>query len=54
MLNARANGEIAGNVAAQGEQRAGRLARGHYENFNIAAFFLPKRLRQDIFNIYAF
>ena len=37
-----------------GELRSEKLARGHYENFSIAALFLPKRLRQDLFNIYAF
>ena len=31
-----------------------RLARGHYENFSVATWFLPKRLRQHFFNIYAY
>jgi len=39
---------IEGELVSQG------LAHRHYENFNIAAFFLPKRLKQDIYNIYAF
>jgi squalene synthase HpnC len=31
-----------------------RLARNHYENFSVATWFLPKRLRQHFFNIYAY
>ena len=31
-----------------------RLARSHYENFFVATWFLPKRLRQHFFNIYAY
>ena len=31
-----------------------RLARTHYENFSVATWFLPKRLRQHFFNIYAY
>lgn len=31
-----------------------RLAVGHYENFSIASFFLPKSLRQHFFNVYAY
>src|SRR5579863_8426007 len=31
-----------------------RLARTHYENFSVATWFLPKRLRQDFFNVYAY
>jgi squalene synthase HpnC len=30
------------------------LARGHYENFSVATWFLPQRLRQDFFNVYAY
>lgn len=30
------------------------LARSHYENFSVASWFLPKRLRQHFFNVYAF
>ena len=51
--DARANA-VAGSITLHGELRSKELARGHYENFSIAAFFLPKRLRQDLFNIYAF
>jgi len=31
-----------------------RLARSHYENFSVASWFLPRRLRQHFFNIYAY
>src|ERR1700727_1817663 len=30
-----------------------RLARTHYENFSVATWFLPKKLRQDFLNVYA-
>jgi len=31
-----------------------RLARTHYENFSVATWFLPKQLRQDFLNVYAY
>jgi squalene synthase HpnC len=31
-----------------------RLARSHYENFSVASWFLPARLRQDFFNVYTY
>jgi squalene synthase HpnC len=31
-----------------------QLARSHYENFSVATWFLPKHLRQDFFNVYAY
>jgi squalene synthase HpnC len=31
-----------------------RLARAHYENFSVATWFLPKRLRQHFFNVYCY
>src|SRR5205823_13932327 len=31
-----------------------RLARSHYENFSVASWFLPLRLRQDFFNVYTY
>jgi squalene synthase HpnC len=31
-----------------------RLARRHYENFSVASWFLPARLRQHFFNVYAY
>src|SRR6202171_811762 len=30
------------------------LARTHYENFSVATWFLPKHLRQDFLNVYAY
>ena len=30
------------------------LATGHYENFHVVSFLLPKRLHQDFYNVYAF
>ena len=30
------------------------LATHHYENFHVVSFLLPKRLRQDFYNVYAF
>ncbi len=30
------------------------LATHHYENFHVVTFLLPRRLRQDFYNIYAF
>jgi squalene synthase HpnC len=38
----------------RGELDARKLAHKHYENFKIATFLIPGRLRQDLFNIYAF
>jgi squalene synthase HpnC len=31
-----------------------RLARSHYENFSVASWFLPRRLRQHFFNVYTY
>jgi len=31
-----------------------RLARSHYENFSVVSVLLPRRLRQDFCNVYAF
>jgi squalene synthase HpnC len=43
-------------AATQAESQAycRRLARTHYENFSVATWFLPVRLRQDFFNVYAY
>jgi squalene synthase HpnC len=30
------------------------LATHHYENFHVVSFLLPKRLHQDLYNVYAF
>src|SRR5437588_3116679 len=31
-----------------------QLARSHYENFSVASWFLPARLRQHFYNVYAY
>jgi squalene synthase HpnC len=31
-----------------------RLARSHYENFSVATWFLPSRLRQHFYNVYSY
>lgn len=31
-----------------------RLARAHYENFSVATWFLPARLRQHFYNVYSY
>ena len=36
------------------EQYTRWLATGHYENFHVVSFLLPKRLHQDFYNVYAF
>jgi squalene synthase HpnC len=38
----------------QSQEFCRRLARTHYENFSVATWFLPKNLRQDFFNVYAY
>jgi squalene synthase HpnC len=38
----------------QAREYCARLARSHYENFSVASWFLPKRLRQHFFNVYAY
>jgi len=39
---------------AEAREYCRRLARSHYENFSVASWFLPERLRQHFFNIYAY
>ena len=41
-------------IIEAGEHLSRSAAQGHYENFSIGVFLLPKRLRQDLFNVYAF
>src|SRR5581483_5259534 len=36
------------------ERYTRRLALGHYENFSVVSVLLPRHLRQDFSNIYAF
>jgi squalene synthase HpnC len=39
---------------AEAQEYCRRLARTHYENFSVATWFLPQRLRQHFFNVYAY
>jgi squalene synthase HpnC len=39
---------------AAAREYCARLARSHYENFSVASWFLPRRLRQDFYNVYAY
>lgn len=39
---------------AEAREYCARLARTHYENFSVATWFLPKRLRQHFCNVYAY
>jgi squalene synthase HpnC len=39
---------------AEAREYCAHLARTHYENFSVASWFLPKRLRQHFFNVYAY
>jgi squalene synthase HpnC len=39
---------------AQAQEYCAGLARTHYENFSVASWFLPQRLRQHFYNVYAY
>jgi squalene synthase HpnC len=39
---------------AESESYCKNLALNHYENFSVASFLLPKSIRQDFYNIYAY
>src|SRR5213080_275807 len=39
---------------SEAQQYCARLARTHYENFSVATWFLPARLRQHFYNVYAY
>jgi squalene synthase HpnC/squalene synthase HpnD len=39
---------------ADAERYTRRLATGHYENFNVASWLLPKRLHQHFYNLYGY
>jgi squalene synthase HpnC len=39
---------------AEAQEYCRKLARSHYENFSVATWFLPKRLRQHFCNVYAY
>jgi len=45
---------VAPPTEAEAQQYCRRLARTHYENFSVATWFLPERLRQHFFNVYAY
>ena len=38
----------------EARQYCERLAKTHYENFSVATWFLPSRLRQHFYNVYAY
>jgi squalene synthase HpnC len=38
----------------EAERYCRRLAKTHYENFTVASWLLPRRLRQHFFNVYAY
>ena len=40
--------------ASEAREYCRRLARNHYENFSVATWFLPARLKQHFFNVYAY
>ncbi|HEY6765981.1 MAG TPA: squalene synthase HpnC [Candidatus Sulfotelmatobacter sp.] len=39
---------------AEARAYCAHLARSHYENFSVASWFLPRRLRQHFFNVYSY
>lgn len=39
---------------AEARAYCAQLARTHYENFSVVTWFLPRRLRQHFFNVYAY
>src|SRR5262249_55446820 len=39
---------------AEAQDYCRKLARSHYENFSVATWFLPERLRQHFCNVYAY
>jgi squalene synthase HpnC len=39
---------------AEAQAYCQRLARSHYENFSVATWFLPERLRQHFYNVYSY
>jgi squalene synthase HpnC len=43
-----------GYALSEAESYTRWLATHHYENFHVASFLLPKRLRQDFYNLYAY
>jgi squalene synthase HpnC len=46
---------LSGSYTKDGAREYTRwLATHHYENFHVVSFLLPKRLRQDFYNVYSF
>ena len=45
---------VSAPTLVEAREYCARLARTHYENFSVASWFLPKRLRQHFFNVYAY
>jgi squalene synthase HpnC len=41
-------------TVAEAQEYCRKLARSHYENFSVATWFLPKRLRQHFCNVYSY
>ena len=41
-------------TSQEAEQYTRWLATGHYENFHVVSFLLPKKLHQDFYNVYSF
>src|ERR1044071_5191860 len=41
-------------LLAEAQAYCARLAKSHYENFTVASWFLPARLRQHFYNVYAY
>lgn len=39
---------------AEAQAYCERMAKSHYENFSVATWFLPARLRQHFYNVYAY
>jgi len=45
---------VAAPTLAEAQEYCRQLARTHYENFSVATWFLPTRLRQHFYNVYAY
>ena len=41
-------------TVVEAREYCARLARSHYENFSVDSWFLPRRLRQHFYNVYAY
>lgn len=46
--------DVARPTPAYAKEYCRRITKDHYENFPVASILIPKRLRQDVCNIYAF